>query len=491
MLLSLVACIALMGTEAWVPLVDLDELKQQLRDESDRTRRKAVQELVKLESEEAWILVLDALDDPSGIVADEAQIQLPQLPASLHKELFGKAGLKSRAALTPLRVAEALGRMEQAAEEILYVKALGSKDAEVLSMLLWSIERLAQHELVSTKQRKLVEVVKKLATSGKDGRVRGHALVALHELDGDLTRSMAFEFADSNSVPMRCAAAELLVSLPKELRLDAAKRATSDESHVVRLRAYEALASLESKPGVGALIDALPQEKRLRCAWRIVALLQQQSGMKYRLDQRPWKLWESTLAADWKPGDKSKPAELGGDQTVSFVGMKVVSERVAFLIDFSGSMWEERDGKTRKARVEVEMARVLQGLDEKVRFNLRPFSSAPQSWKKELTEARARNIKSAITYFEKCNMRGSGDYWTAIMEAITEEDVDTLMILGDGAPTGGDRWNVNLMKDLLWHENRFRGIVFDLLLVDCSKMLTSYWAELCEKSGGRCTNVEI
>lgn len=492
MLPALTLCgLLLGGPVANPPASDLESLTRQLADDDARERRKAVIGLVELGSEEAWLHVLESLEDPLGQVADQAQLELVKLPEAMRGELFGKLGLKSKADSVPLRVAEALGRMPKAQPESDYVGALKHKDERVMRSLLWSVERLAERGALGIDQEEVTDAVRQIADRHKSATVRAHAMLALGDLEPSSAMALIAANAQAKAVELRAACAELIAHLPREDRVEAARALARDEAFVVRLRAYESLASMGDKPGMGALIESLAGEPRLRVAWRIVGLLRQNSGMKYGIDERSWTQWLQGLPDDWTSEEKHESVELGANDTVSFVGMRVVSDRVAFLIDFSGSMWEERSGKTRKQRVDVEMARVLSGLSKDVHFNIHPFASTPLRWEKELTAASPRNVKAAITYFEKCKARGTGDFWAAVLEAMADPDVDTLMVLGDGAPSGGRRWNMELVKDLFEHENRFHGLTLDVLLVDCSRWLSSQWETMSEKSGGRCIGVDI
>ena len=479
------------AVETCAPRADFEALKQQLRDEDRYERHKAVKGLAQLGTDEAWLLVIESLADPMGRVSDQAQLELARLPAQLVPELLGKPGLGSRKELVALRAAEILGRLERAPEQKALAGALNHKDVAVRRSLLWSIERLAQRSLLAGDRGALLKAVTRLTSRENSDLVKAQALVTARALGAESLDVSVLEFIASDSTPMRAAAVELLDLLegsPAALVLEVA---LADSERVVRLRAYESLARRGDLGGLRRMIAALEGEPVLRSRWRLVALLRELSGMKYGLDPRPWQQWLAGLAEDWTPADKHVPEDLGGDKTVSFVGVPVLSERLAFLIDFSGSMYQEQDGKTRKQRVDVELRRALEGLGESVCFNLHPFHSVPLRWQKKLTPAKERNVRKALDYFEGLNEQGRGDFWAAAMEAFEDPQVDTLMVLTDGAPTGGRRWNLELMRELFQHENRFRGVALDALLFDASKGLTFHWTDLCARTGGRCQNVDI
>jgi HEAT repeat protein len=468
-----------------------EALKEQLRERDKVERNKAVRGLAELGTVEAWLLVLECLEDPLGRVSDQAQLELAELPPQLAAQLLGKAGLESKKELVPLRAAEILGRLPLAQAEKDLIQALRHKDPDVRRSLLWSVERLAERELLSAANEDLVQAVTRLAQRDKFELVRAQALVTLRDLDPAATGSLVREFTLAASIPMRVAAVELLELLPADEALVPLEEALADPAWVVRLRACEALARRGDLAGLRRLIAALGAEPALRSRWRIVGLLRELSGLKYGLDSRSWEFWLTQLPADWTRADKHVPQALGGEQTASFVGMPVLSERLSFLIDFSGSMWMERDGESRKQRVDGELRRALEGLEDSVAFNVHPYYDVPLRWQKQLTPAKPKNVQQALAYFETCRAYGTGDFWAAAMEAMEDPQVDTLMVLTDGAPTGGRRWNLELMVALFRHENRFRGVALDVLLFDAPRGLTRYWTKLCDESGGRWQDVEL
>ena len=75
--------------------------------------------------------------------------------------------------------------------------------------------------------------------------------------------------------------------------------------------------------------------------------------------------------------------------------------------------------------------------------------------------------------------------------ALADPRVDSLVVVTDGAPTGGAHWNLDLMFELLVWETRWRPVAVDAVLVDASARLREHWAGLAERTGGTCTSVEF
>lgn len=483
-----IAVCAMQNTFASAVVDDFEAARSALRGDDDKQRQEAVRTLAGLGTEEGWELVLATLADAEPRVADEAQLALAEASAEFDALLLGKQGLGEKRGLVALRVAEALGRRDAALDAKRWEKALRHKDAEVRRSLLWSLERLGPR--LGDEGRALVAPLTKLSEKDKDELARAHAWLALAAIaPADVANSFMTRAGDSSSAA-RAACAERIELAGEAEQLDLLGRLARDSAHIVRLRAYEALARREDREGPLALAKALEAEERTRLSWRLVELLQDLSGKKIGKNAQAWQHWADALPEDWSPGDA--PAERDyGERSVAFVGMPVLSDRVAFLIDFSGSMWQERDGRTRKQTVDVELRRVLEALPEDARFNLLPFVDEPQRWQKSLESANKKSVAKALKYFEGNHANGKGNYWDAMMLALEDPDVDTLMILGDGAPSGGTRWNLMLISPLFGHANRFRGVFVDALLIDTRGRLLGYWKELTAACGGRWSVVEL
>ncbi len=109
---------------------------------------------------------------------------------------------------------------------------------------------------------------------------------------------------------------------------------------------------------------------------------------------------------------------------------------------------------------------------------------------KQPVPATEKNVVKALDFFEGCKASGKGNAWGAFELAFAQDDVDTILVLTDGAPSGGTRWNLGLMADLLAEKNRFKRIAIDALLVD-ARGLERYWKRISEESGGRILAIEL
>lgn len=469
---------------------ELDAAAKKLKDSDEKLRREGVQELAKLATPQAWALVIDALRDPSARVGDEAQLALGTVSdAKVIDDLLGGKALGGGEALTRLRAAEALGRITSEVDALKLVQHLDEKDDEVRRTIVWTLERRARANRVSANvQPKAIAALDKLATKDRSDSVRAAALVALNVMDKVHGRELVEASLTDKDGTVRAGALHAARDLDGVHKLGLANRLAEDPDPSVRAETIDLYESVGSKTGVVKLVARLEKEPNLRLRWRIVGALQRLSGSDLELNVPYWKKWADGLPdtfAPATPGPKkaqAKPAE----GTTVFMGLPVLTERVAILVDFSGSLWEKKsDGKTRKDLVDVELEKTLAKLTPQTKFNLIPYTNDPLPWEKALVPASKENVTRALAFFRKCNATGKGNVWDAIELALKDPEVDTVLVLTDGAPTGGKRWNLELMQSLLAEKNRFRHVAFDAVLVDAGKFLQGQWQALCEQNNGR------
>ncbi|MCX7703462.1 MAG: VWA domain-containing protein [Planctomycetota bacterium] len=264
--------------------------------------------------------------------------------------------------------------------------------------------------------------------------------------------------------------------------------ALRDSSEIVAVSAARALGNRSERESIEPLIDELEKAekaKRTRIQYEINIALEKitgKSGLEASID---WRNWWSTHK-DKPLGGKQEeipftpnPLERKKLETTSFFGIEIRSKRVIFIIDVSGSMivadpppenWreetekklrttvvdeKEREKRMKEAeeqmkkweeerkriyRVKKELIKTIKTLSKDVKFNIIAFSDNIQCWKKSLTEATEANRNNAIAWVEK--LQADGLTWTdvAIEEAFKDKEVDTIVLLTDGAPThaGGE-----------------------------------------------------
>ncbi len=266
----------------------------------------------------------------------------------------------------------------------------------------------------------------------------------------------------------------------------------SAESRVTTTARSRAIEGEEAPPLVlGLLLDRLRVESRVALRAALVAALQELTGLRYRDRVEAWETALRALPPDWAPAiDAPAPTGARGGRargTVAALGrLDPKSDRLAILIDFSGSLWIENDeGRCKKDRLDPQVEQLLSGFSAGTEFLLVPYTREPHPFEPGLVEATGRNIRRAQRFFASARMNGSGDLFEALSLALDRPEVDRVVLLSDGAPSGGERWNIGLMVSLVRERLRFRPALLDFVLVDSSRKLERLWGGLARSTGGR------
>jgi HEAT repeat protein len=477
---------------------ELAELKTRLVNSEKWVRQGAVEKLADLGTQDAWELVLGALADPAGEVADTAQWELGRArEPEVVESLLDREGLRAKEALVRERAAEALGRLPVALEpgdQKALVRALDDPEARVRRALAAGIAARGAGGF-STPPYELLDVLERMVPRERDGLAQGHGLLALAALDAGRAREVWAGLDPRRaSAAVRCAAARSA----EELGLGSADLLglAQGAEPALGIEVAVALGELATAESARALVELLAAGPSDAVARRCVGALRELSGLHYGPDPRPWRDWAERLPA----GVLAAPAAaarwgVGSEEATrsELIGLPILSERLTLLIDLSGSMWMDRgDGKTRKELAEGELAQCLAGLPETTHFNIIAFTREPIPWKDGLQPASERNRAGARDWFADLNDQGSGNFFDAFLLALADPEVETVVLLGDGEPTGGARYHLELLPSLIDLENLGRGVVIDSILAGTkSKRTKDAWAEIARRTGGRSIVVEL
>ena len=478
------------ANEAGDDAASFDDLRTKLRSKYPDKRRRAVTALAALGTEKAKELVLDALEDPSSEVADEAQLVLVKFESlGIVQDLLGKHGLRSKDRWVRLRVAEAFGRFQGPIDAWDIVRTFDRREPEIVRASLWSIERLARRGALSDDNERVVKRLGLLMTRKADDTVRAAALQVLVQLDPRKGRLAVETLRDAKGRETACSVLLALKELGAPEYLGVVERATAAADPAVRAMAIGLLEGSAARSSLGVLVERLRVEERPVLRERLVAALRWLTGFRHGDRVDAWSHTVSSLPADWDPKDVRNAYREQSRATGSMAELRRLdprSDRLAILVDFSGSLWTERkDGTRRKDLLDPEIEALLARLNQKGCFFLVPYTRVPHPMTKAPIKASGLNVRKAQSFFRDARMNGQGNIYDAIELALSFEDIDRILILTDGAPTGGRRWNVDLMVPLLLEKTRFRPVVFDFVLLDAPPRLERRWRRLAEKTGGR------
>ncbi|MCK5941535.1 MAG: VWA domain-containing protein, partial [Planctomycetes bacterium] len=157
-----------------------------------------------------------------------------------------------------------------------------------------------------------------------------------------------------------------------------------------------------------------------------------------------------------------------GGQTVSYYDIPLVSSRIAFVVDHSGSM-KARVGtdrkRTRLDAAKEQLRQVVSALPKKHKVNLILFESNVGSVWKEIEPLNNSNRKQLLKEVDKIPYAGGTNTFGGIELAFQDPNVDTIYLLTDGQPTPGKAVDPDEILEAVQRLNRTRQIVIHCISV--------------------------
>ena len=231
--------------------------------------------------------------------------------------------------------------------------------------------------------------------------------------------------------------------------------------------AVPAVVARKSKLAIPALIDLLerlgfqPSTASYRVRDALVAL----TGQDFESIEDWRKFWKANEASlDPKNLDQDGPTGVarkmpGTYKPPTFFDVEILSNRVVFVVDVSGSMqlWDKDasggdggDWKKRKriVRLQKQLTEVVEKLPESAEFNIIAFSDWTKRFEKKPVRATRKVKKKALEFIR--GLRPSGATFTddALVEALAEAQVDTIVLLTDGVPSRMGQKSRDLMASI-------------------------------------------
>ena len=292
----------------------------------------------------------------------------------------------------------------------------------------------------------------------------------------------------------------------------------------VRAAAREALVALRCKQSIPALIDGLRAElARTKDPWaldvRLHRALEGMTGVKVPVGAlEPWQdFWrnEGESFAFRKHDAKGKPEKTGDERYQKFFNLTVDSDRVLFVLDFSGSMAEPANlsGKvtsaaaqsvsaTKAGLVVEEIKRLVLSMPATTQTNFVVFSDEVRIWRPDrhgrpalvaLDDATKDDVVGR--FLPSLVPRGPTNLYGALDAAFGfagrglhdkyyATGFDTLYVLSDGGPTAGAVTDRDEILRRVREVNALRRItVHTITFGDQNEM--RFLGTLAEENGGR------
>ncbi len=149
-------------------------------------------------------------------------------------------------------------------------------------------------------------------------------------------------------------------------------------------------------------------------------------------------------------------------ESVEFFGVEILSKNVMFVIDCSGSMElydEDPDPAQPHKNIEIERQRLKRAKDAMLtaisklrgrsKFNIIAFNSLVIPWNKLMVPASNENLSSARSFINKFRADKLTHTDDALEKAFEDPNIDTLVLLSDGAPMKQGTSPFNLQDKIL------------------------------------------
>ncbi|MBK8097543.1 MAG: HEAT repeat domain-containing protein [Planctomycetes bacterium] len=299
-----------------------------------------------------------------------------------------------------------------------------------------------------------------------------------------------------------------------------------DQIWQVRSAAAFSLAVMRCKPVVPTLIAGLEAElARKKDPWamdvRLHRLLEGLTGLTVVQGSiTPWKDFWQKEGASFAVAPKTEPGKEApkASKYEKFFNLEIESDRVLFVLDFSGSMAEPvqllgkttgaQPGKpTTKAEIVVaELKKLVLSLPDGALINLVVFSDEVRTWREEggkpalikLTDDTRDDLLG--NFLDSLRPNGPTNLYGALDKALDfggrglhdkyyAAGFDTLYVITDGAPTVGEVTDKEEIRRRVRAANQLRKIAIHCVTFG-DKNDTDFLKPLAEENGGRHIHIE-
>jgi HEAT repeat protein len=372
-------------------------------------------------------------------------------------------------------MARALGKLKHQSAGDRLAEPLKDKNIEV---------RTAALEAVAERKDKNAEAVLQREAQSSNEESAAVAIGLLPAFPTPATLQLLVKLAGQYKPGLSIPALDALAELQSEDALPVFERALKVKEWPVRVSAIRGLSRLRRKESVDLLIDRADKEEG-RVLAELVDALKGLTGKPFGYAPGQWKEWWSGARGDFVPPEKARAMAMSQSGTTTYHGVPVLSTRMVFLMDISGSMSEVTGNESRIEQSKKELLRVLSQLGSNAQVNLIFFDDRIEPWRKTLVPIKA-NLKEAQALISKVAPRGQTNIFDALEFAFSHKEADTIYLLSDGDPTNG---RVIEPDDILRETrklNRLRQIVIHTISFGASRFMKL----LAEQNGGQYVEIK-
>ena len=331
----------------------------------------------------------------------------------------------------------------------------------------------------------------KALLKSRDESVRRQAVISLGRLRGGDERweRQLGRLAKDRDPATRMGAAVALADLRTDGALESLHGLVVDEDHLVQREALQQLANLRRAESLPLLIARIEEVRGLTLR-QLLWTLRMITGLDHGTSHTRWDRWwqaegagfELPTTEEAQRAEDARVERRAGSETVStFYGLRVVSDRVCFILDVSRSMLQESSEGNRLDVAKAQLEGVLKGFPAGDLFNVIFFSSQIAPWSDALVEMSARRRAEALAFVAEQKPSGVTAIYDALAVAFEDRRIDTIYLLTDGDPKGGSVDDVEEIRAEVARWNRLRRIHIHCVAIGQSSVLLE---QLAADSGG-------
>jgi HEAT repeat protein len=367
--------------------------------------------------------------------------------------------------------ARALGRLPHAQAESRLNGPLKDPQIEV---------RAAALEAVAERRGKTSESVLLREAQGSHEDAAALAISLLPAFPGEAVRKALVKLAGSAKTAVAVPALDALGELGGEDAPPVFEKALRARDWPVRVSAVRGLRKLRTAAALDLLVARFHEEEG-RIFADIGDALRAMTGRSFGNAPGRWKEWWAANREGFVFPSKDDPPPAPEAGMTTYYGIPVVSTRLVFCVDISGSMSAQAEaGKSRLDQAKAELLRALGQLDKDAQVNLVFFDDRIEPWHRQLVGIK-QNLKPAQELIKRLQPRGQTNICGALEAAFAHKEADTVYLLSDGEPTQGRITDPDDLLREVQRWNRLRKVAVHTVSFGGSPFLKA----LAEQNGGR------
>lgn len=372
-------------------------------------------------------------------------------------------------------MARSLGRLKHASAGDRLSEPLRDKVIDV---------RAAALEAVAERKDKNAEAILHRESQNSNEETAAVAIGLLPTFPSEATIQLLLKLAGLHKPGLAIPALDALGDLAAADAFASFEKALKARDWPIRVAAIRGLARLRKKESVDLLVDRADKEEGRMLA-EIVDALRSLTGKPFGYAPGQWKEWWTRDKETFTLPDKASALVSSQSNMTTYHGVPVLSNRMVFVMDMSGSMSEVTGAESRMEQAKKELSRVLSQLNPASQVNLIFFDDRIEPWRKSLVPIKT-TLKEAQAIVARVAPRGQTNIFDSLEFAFTHKEADTIYLLSDGDPTAGRIIDPDDVLREIRRMNRLRQIVIHTISFGSSEFMR----RLAAQNGGQYVEIK-